>query len=82
MSEQQVVSPPANAVGTGLPAHQIAAIRSELTRLLESPSFRPSRRCQKLLIYLVEETLNGRAETLKERTVGVEVFGRIPAYDT
>src|SRR5579872_633614 len=82
MNEHQVVSPPAKGAGTGITADQTVVVRAELKRVLESPSFRPSRRCQKLLIYLVEETLSGKAEALKERTVGVQVFGRSPAYDT
>jgi hypothetical protein len=34
------------------------------------------------LRYIVEETLEGRGPNLKERTLGVEVFGRAPDYDT
>jgi hypothetical protein len=77
-----VIAPTFGVPGTVLPGDKSSVVRAELTRLLESPSFRPSRRCQKLLIYLVEETLNGRSEALKERTLGVDVFGRSPAYDT
>ena len=31
---------------------------------------------------MVEQTLNGSADQIKERTIGVEVFGRDPSYDT
>jgi hypothetical protein len=82
MNEDQLVSPVLSALGAMFTAKQAAAVRAELKRVLESPPFRPSRRCQKLLIYVVEETLTGRAESLKERTLGVEVFARAPAYDT
>jgi hypothetical protein len=34
-----------------------------------------------LLAYTVEQTLNGNACELKERTIGVEAFGREPNYD-
>jgi hypothetical protein len=34
-----------------------------------------------LLAYTVEQTLDGNAEQLKERTIGVEAFGREPNYD-
>lgn len=37
---------------------------------------------QKLLQFLVSETLAGRAEVLKERLIGVNVFDRRPDYDT
>ena len=30
----------------------------------------------------MEQTLNGSAGQIKERTIGVEVFGREPTYDT
>ena len=35
-----------------------------------------------LLRYVVEQTLSGNEENLKERTLGVEVFRRSPDYDT
>jgi len=35
-----------------------------------------------LLRYIVGQTLDGRAEQLKERTIGVEAFGRAADYDT
>jgi hypothetical protein len=57
-------------------------IRSELARILESSSFRTSQRCQDFLRYVVEHALTGSHHRIKERTIGVEVFGRSPAYDT
>jgi hypothetical protein len=80
MNDRRGVTSTSNV--TVLPRDKSSAVRAELERVLESPPFRPSRRCQKLLVYLVEETLNGKADALKERTVGVDVFGRSPAYDT
>lgn len=58
------------------------AIRQELERILASELFANSKRYPSLLRYIVDETLAGRAESLKERTIGVEVFGRDPSYDT
>lgn len=58
------------------------AIEDELARILNSPPFVNSRRSQQLLKYLVEHTLAGDLPGLKERTVGVEVFGRDLEYDT
>jgi hypothetical protein len=46
------------------------------------PLFNQSRRYSNLLRYLVEETLSGHSGHLKERTVGIHVFGREPSYDT
>ncbi|NUQ27269.1 MAG: hypothetical protein HOQ35_01950, partial [Acidobacteriaceae bacterium] len=53
-----------------------------MERLLHSTHFRNSKRYPTLLRYMVEETLEGRGAHLKERTLGVEVFGRPAAYDT
>lgn len=57
-------------------------LRSQLDRILNSAHFKNSKRCQSLLTYVVEEALRGHLDRLKERTIGVEVFGRDPAYDT
>lgn len=54
----------------------------ELDRVLASPEFRSSRRGQRMLRYLVEHTLNGDHDRLKERSVGFELFGRDADYDT
>jgi hypothetical protein len=58
------------------------AVRAQMDRMLRSTHFRNSRRYPTLLRYIVEETLEGRASQLKERLLGIEVFGRIPDYDT
>lgn len=58
------------------------AIREQLERMLANPLFKNSRRYPNLLRYLVERTLEGEQEQLRERTLGVEVFGREPNYDT
>jgi hypothetical protein len=59
-----------------------AAIRQQLERMLAHPLFRNSKRCHSLLRYVVECTLAGEPAELKERTLGVEVFGREASYDT
>jgi hypothetical protein len=58
------------------------AIIQNLSRILGSPVFRNSKRYPALLKYIVEETLDGRGDAIKERVLGVEVFGRSPDYDT
>ncbi len=57
-------------------------VRAQLSRLLESHLFRNSRRYPVLLRFLVEETLGGRGDLLKERLIGVHVFERPADYDT
>ena len=56
-------------------------IREELDRVLASHEFRSSKRSQEFLRYVIENTLNGHGDTLKERTIGIEVFGRPTSYD-
>jgi len=56
-------------------------IREQLRRLVAHPLFTNSKRYPVLLTYTVEQTLLGNASELKERTIGVEAFGREPVYD-
>jgi hypothetical protein len=58
------------------------AIRKQLASILESLPFKTSKRCAALLKHVVEKTLSGDAEILKERTLGIDVFRRDPTYDT
>lgn len=58
-----------------------AAIREQLQKLLAHPLFANSKRYPALLAYTVEQTLLGNAPELKERSIGIEVFGREPTYD-
>lgn len=57
-------------------------IREQLDRLVVDHAFRSSKRSVAFLRYVVEQTLNGSAELIKERTIGAEVFEREPSYDT
>jgi hypothetical protein len=56
-------------------------VREQLRRLVADPLFTNSKRYPVLLTYIVEQTLLGNAGDLKERTIGVEAFGREPSYD-
>jgi hypothetical protein len=58
------------------------SIREQLARLLENPFFSHSKRFPTFLRYVTEETLAGREDDIKERTLGIEIFGRDPDYDT
>lgn len=57
-------------------------VRRQMERLLETSHFKNSRRYPALFRFIVEETLEGRGEFLKERLLGVRVFNRPPDYDT
>src|ERR1700722_9255989 len=56
-------------------------VREQLRRLVAYPLFTNSKRYPVLLAYIVEQALLGNAGDLKERTIGVEAFGREPNYD-
>ena len=53
-----------------------------LAAILQSTPFRTSKQAQHLLQYIVDETLAGHPEALKERIIGLSVFNRRPDYDT
>src|SRR4051794_2844801 len=58
------------------------AIREQLARVLASPLFKSSKHYPGLLRYVIERTLEGGGTDLKERALGISVFGRDPNYDT
>jgi len=72
----------ADADSPALTEGERKAVREHLDRVLLSPVFRNSKRYSGLLRYVVEAALNGTSDRLKERTIGIEVFGRVPDYDT
>src|ERR1700683_4061898 len=59
-----------------------AAIEEQVERLLQPPFFSHSRRFPIFLRYVVQHTLAGQADAVKERTLGMEIFGRGANYDT
>jgi hypothetical protein len=58
------------------------AVREQVELLVTDPVFRSSKRSIEFLKYVVRLTLDGNADQIKERTIGVEVFGRPTSYDT
>jgi hypothetical protein len=54
----------------------------QLDRIVLSKHFRNSKRYPSFLRFVVEQTLAGKTEELKERTLGVNVFARHSDYDT
>jgi len=58
------------------------AINEQLERLLASPYFSHSKRFPNFLRFVVEQTLAGDADDIKERTLGIEIFGKEADYDT
>ena len=56
-------------------------IRAQLATILASPHFRRAGRMKRFLEYIVDETLAGRADLLKEYTIAIEVFDRDESFD-
>lgn len=56
-------------------------VRAELDRILATKGFSGAGRLSKLLRYVVEKSLAGETDQLKEYAVGVEVFDRDSSYD-
>lgn len=69
MSDHQLVSPSSDD------------IRTELDRILTSEGFANTGRLARLLRYVVERTLAGEGDQLKEYVLGLEVFDRGEQYD-
>lgn len=55
--------------------------RHALERVAASEALRDAENLRNLVLYLGEASLNGRADHLKEYTIGVEVLGRPAHYD-
>jgi hypothetical protein len=60
----------------------VAELLKHLSEIVESKSFRGSHRSGQFLIYIVERAIAGQFDALKERIIGIELFGRSPTYDT
>jgi hypothetical protein len=71
------------AISKALEAQSRAeTVREHLRRIVESPAFKGSERSREFLVVIVEKALSGHFEELKERVLGVELFGRATSYDT
>jgi len=63
-------------------ADRSASVREHLSQVLASDAFKGSKRAQDFLNLVVEHALAGRLDSLRERMLGVEMFGRPVDYDT
>ena len=72
---------------SAIPAAQAAEqpspgeVRAQLERVLASPEFRANERRRQFLTFVVEQTLAGRAQSLKGFTIAVAVLGRDETFD-
>lgn len=70
-SESEVLSP-----------DQVLSVRRHLHEILTSHAFAGSKRTQDFLRLIVGHALEGEVESLRERMIGAELFGRPVSYDT
>src|SRR5215470_5424841 len=60
---------------------ELEANQTQVQRILQSKAFRTSELQRNLLLYLAEKSLTGTADSLKEYTVGLDVFSKPASYD-
>lgn len=64
-----------------IPAPHPDLIQDEIQKILASPEFTATKQQRKFLVYVVNETLVGRADSIKGYTVATQVFGRDDDFD-
>jgi serine/threonine-protein kinase len=60
---------------------QQASIQAQMARILASSRFRESARMSGFLTFVVERTLAGAEDEVKETSIGIEVYGRGTNFD-
>jgi Tol biopolymer transport system component len=62
----------------GVPAD---AVRAQLSKILQSQAFNSAPVLSQMLRYVVDRTLDGKTDELKEYSLGIDVFGRGASFD-
>jgi TolB-like protein/Flp pilus assembly protein TadD len=65
-----------------LSPEQVGLVRHHLKEVIASHAFAGSKRTQDFLHLIVEHALEGEVDSLRERMIGAEMFGRPIGYDT
>src|SRR5579862_2919183 len=60
---------------------ELESNQTQVQRIVQSKAFRTSEVHRNLLQYLAEKSLSGTADSLKEYTVGLDVFAKPSSYD-
>jgi hypothetical protein len=68
--------------GSGAKQSDGDSLDRHLQGVLEGEAFKGSHRSGKFLKYIVGRAVAGDLDSLKERAIGIELFGRPPGYDT
>ena len=75
--------PRTSEIGKILETEQdIELFQQHLKEVIEGAAFKASQRSGQFLKYIVDQAIAGHFESLKERVIGIELFGRSPSYDT
>jgi len=64
------------------PERKLPFSASIFRKLLRAQRLGESHRSAQFLKHIVEQSIAGSFESLKERSIGIELFGRSPSYDT
>lgn len=70
------------AIAAAFSEEEKAEIERQIERMVNDAHFSHSRRFPRFLRFIVSETLAGNTDQLKERTLGIEIFGKDAGYDT
>jgi hypothetical protein len=60
---------------------ELESLQTQIQRILQSKAFRTSEVQRNLLAYLADKSIQGSADSLKEYTIGLDVFGKPASYD-
>jgi hypothetical protein len=60
----------------------LASLQQHLKDVIEGDVFKGSHRSGQFLQFIVDQAIAGRFDSLKERVIGMELFGRSASYDT
>jgi Tol biopolymer transport system component len=69
-------------VSDPLDAPPVPAVRAELDRILAGDTFRRTERLSAFLKFIVERTLAGEGDSLKEQIIAVGLYGKEPDFNT
>jgi len=68
--------------GAGTKQWEVVSLERHLNEVLEGEAFKGSHRSGRFLKFIVNQAIAGDFDSLKERAIGIEIFGRPPGYDT
>jgi hypothetical protein len=60
----------------------LASLQQHVKEVIEGDVFKGSHRSGQFLQYIVDQAVAGHVDSLKERVIGMELFGRSASYDT